>query len=80
MKSATIGSGVTYIDDYVFEDCTSMSTITCLATTPPDTRMSWTFQGMAKNVTLYVPAGCGDAYKKSYDWQDFEDDNIKELE
>ena len=80
MKSATIGSGVTYIDDYVFEDCTSMSTITCLATTPPDTRMSWTFYNMAKNVTLYVPAGCGDAYKKSYDWQDFEDDNIKELE
>ena len=73
----TIPSGVTSLGNNVFQNCNSLTSITSLATTAP-TIDSYTFNGISRNGTLYVPQGSTGydvwMYKSSggylgyYDW------------
>ena len=47
---------------YAFRNCTSLESITCLATTPPSCSSS-TFQGISSSAKLYVPAKSIAAYQ-----------------
>lgn len=49
---------------YAFRNCTSLESITCLATTPPSCSSS-TFQGISSSAKLYVPAKSIAAYLAS---------------
>lgn len=62
--------------------------ITCLATVPPELQINTDKNGVEynlawneevyDNVTLYVPKGCGEAYRTAAEWKQFK--NIVELE
>ena len=52
--SVTIPSSVTYIGEWVFEDCGNLTDFTCYAQTPPELG-NGAFYGTAPNPTLYVP-------------------------
>lgn len=76
LTSVTIGNGVTSIGECVFRYCSSLTNIASLATTVP-TIQSSTFQYVATNGTLTVPAGAtgydvwmgtGDYYLGKYNW------------
>ncbi len=76
----TIGESVSEIGRNAFSWCNNLSTIYSKAKTPP------TFIGLAspfedepyRNATLYVPEGCGEAYKAAQWWSNF--NNISEYE
>ena len=75
LESITIPASVTLIGDKVFKNCTSLSDITSLATTPPAV-VNGTFTNIAENATLYVPRDCGSAYAAT-EWSQIP--NIVEL-
>ena len=70
-----IGEGVTSIGDWAFYDCSSLTSITCEAETPP-TVGSGAFNGVSTSIPVYVPCGCVSAYKRASGWNRFT--NIQE--
>ena len=58
---------VTSIDDYAFQDCSRLTSFTCLATNPPSLGSN-VFNGM--NGTIFVPAASVEAYKAADGWKD----------
>ena len=70
-----IGNKVKDIGPYAFYGCSSLTSITCEAETPP-TVGSYAFYGVSKSIPVYVPCGCVEAYKTASRWQDFT--NIQE--
>ncbi len=71
LKSLTIGANVTTIGDDAFSDCTALTSFTSLAVTPPECGAD-VFYGIDKQkCTLYVPAGCKEAYMQAPQWKDF---------
>lgn len=80
VNTINIGSGITTIDKYAFNDVGSLSTaftMTITATTPP------TWDGRLNNnteyITIYVPAESVDAYKAASGWSNYAD-HIKPIE
>jgi hypothetical protein len=61
---------VTSIGEYAFYYCTSLTSITCKATTPPTVGSS-AFYGVSKSISVHVPCGCVEAYKAANGWKDF---------
>ena len=67
MTSINIPSTVTQIGHYVFENCTALASIICLATTPP-TIQSSTFLYVPADCAIYVPTESVNAYKAAANW------------
>ena len=70
LVSVVIGSSVTFIGKQVFQDI-HLQNITCLAVIPPIIQ-SITFRDYHySTATLYVPAGCKNAYQTANYWKNF---------
>ncbi len=77
LTSVTIPNSVTTIGAKAFNNCTSLASVTCLATTPP-TLGEHTFQfhtegwALLPNLAnIYVLSGYEDAYKGATNWSDY---------
>ena len=68
LSSITIPSGVTAIYS-AFEECSGLTSITCLATTPP-TLSTYTFY-RTNDCPIYVPATSVEAYKAADGWKGY---------
>ena len=68
LTSVTIGNSVTSIGNYAFVLCNGLESIKSYATIPPAIEDN-TFSNY--NATLYVPVGCGSAYRKAEHWANF---------
>jgi len=75
MESVTLGSSITIIDEMAFEQCTLLTGVHCLSSTPPSvvsTSDSPAFKGVDKTAcTIYVPKGSLSAYKAASVWSSF---------
>lgn len=69
LTSITIPSGVTTIGNQVFSNCSNLSSVTVLATTPP-TLGSNVFNN-TNNCPIYVPAASVNAYKTASGWSTY---------
>ncbi len=75
-KNVTIPNSVTSIVDLAFAYCSSLTSVTCLANTPPSLG-SDVFYNTPSNKTLNVNCGLKDDYISS--WTDFYSYNIHEI-
>lgn len=69
METVTIGSTVTNIGYQAFFSCTSMSEMTCLATTPPTLGLNALYW-IPSTSPIFVPAASVNAYKAASGWSD----------
>ena len=67
LKSIDLPDGLESIGTYAFYGCHNLTTVTCLATTPP-TVGSMAFYVCTNLTTIYVPAGSVNAYKTASGW------------
>ena len=70
-----IPNSVTSIGEYAFFWCSSLTSITCEAETPPTVGSS-AFDRVSPSIPVYVPCGCVGAYEAAYGWEAFT--NIQE--
>ena len=77
LASITIPSSVNKIEYDAFEKCYNLTSVICLCSTPPSAIKAFP-NDVANYCTLYVPAGCVDAYAASEGWKNFKE--IKEIE
>ena len=71
LKSVTIPEGVTSIGGGVFEGCSGLESVTSLSTTPVSLEPGSLGIEDKSKVTLYVPTGAVEEYKKAEEWKDF---------
>lgn len=76
-RTITIPASVTSIGDAAFRYCSTLSSITCLAETPP-TLPNQKVLGYTNSCPFYVPDGSVDAYKAATGWS-YYPDRIKPL-
>ena len=76
LTSVTIPDSVTTIGDEAFEDCTSLTSVYCKATTPPSLGSS-AFYDNHSGRKIYVPRGCGSAYKSATTWSNYAADIVE---
>ena len=82
LTSVTIGDSVTTIGDSAFDSCHSLTSVYCKATTPPslgNDAFKYVSNGSSINIgcTIYVPRGCGEAYRSAEGWSDYADDIVE---
>ena len=71
ITSVTIGSGAWRISDYAFNDCSSLTSITCYALVPPTVGIN-SFSDQHEHLPVYVLSQSVDRYKsKSSSWRGF---------
>ena len=68
LEEITIPATVKEIGDYAFFECSNLHSIYLHATTPPRITAITDTDG----VTVYVPAEALDAYKKDFNWRDYD--------
>ena len=70
LTSIDLPASVTSIGNNAFYGCTSLTSITIRATTPPtlDSSYSSTFPTTSQSYTIYVPASAVDTYKTTSRW------------
>ncbi|MBR6489346.1 MAG: leucine-rich repeat protein, partial [Muribaculaceae bacterium] len=71
LTSIVFPSGELSIDRDVFSNCTSLKSITCKSTTPPNTSNSFADESIYNQTTLYVPYEALDAYCAHEEWGKF---------
>lgn len=72
LESITLGSGLTSIGDYAFSNCTGLTAIKSLASTPPTLAASTCFDETTyTSATLTVPYNVLNAYKNANYWKKF---------
>ena len=73
LKSVTIPSNITKLNDYAFSDCTALSEVWCLAEDVPETH--WPLlvfmYSPISDATLYVPTRSYNDYRKTEPWKYF---------
>ena len=73
LKSVTIPSSITKLNDYAFSDCTALSEVWCLAEDVPETH--WPLlvfmYSPISDATLYVPTRSYNDYRKTEPWKYF---------
>ena len=70
LTSIVIPNSVKSIGKLAFGDCTGLTSVTCMAVTPPAAGDVFMFVE-CRNTPLYVPARSVNAYKKADEWKDF---------
>ena len=83
LTSVTIPDSVTTIGFQAFAECTSLTSVYCKATTPPSLGSNafkyyyyrWGYTNIG--CTIYVPRGCGSAYKSAPNWNDYAADIVE---
>ena len=70
-KEVILPSSIAEIKVCAFYGCSSLTTITCEAATPPTIDDSSTFDAVDKSIPVYVPAGSVEAYKSAQYWSEF---------
>ena len=78
LETVVIGSGVTYIYEETFSDCTSLTTMTVKAATPPGLDNSSLLPANTILTTIYVPAASVEAYKAANIWKNYNIQAISE--
>jgi len=76
LNTVKLASTLTKIGDDAFSECYSLKNIFSFATTPPEcgkTVFGHDSYTVADVATLYVPFGCGQAYREANAWKDFTD-------
>jgi hypothetical protein len=72
LASIIIPSSVTSIGEYAFHECEKLTSVTCLAITPPDMELSYGETPFSNyNGYLYVPCDNFNAYDMHTDWGSF---------
>ena len=71
IKEVVFGEGVTSIVDYAFSDCTGLTSVTSLNTTPPVIQSNTFSEGTYSTATLKVPVGCQTIYWLHPYWENF---------
>ena len=66
LTSLTLGSGLEYIGNNAFYNRTNLTSITCLATTPPTLGTNTNAFDNTNNCPIYVPEDSVDAYKAAW--------------
>ena len=66
LTSLTLGSGLEYIGNNAFYNRTNLTSITCLATTPPTLNTNTNAFDNTNNCPIYVPAASVDTYKAAW--------------
>ncbi len=69
LSSVVLPAGIEKIDYYAFRNCSSLSSISILAATPP-TIGNRAFEGIADSI-VYVPADAIALYQEADGWKDF---------
>ena len=69
LTTIVIPNSVTFIGLYTFNGCTGLTSVTCLATTPPE--LGSNVFGDTNNCPIYVPAVSVDAYKSASGWSNY---------
>ena len=80
IKDLVIPNSVTTIRESAFAFCSSLTSVTCEAETPPTIGGTYTFAGISKSIPVYVPCGCVEAYKAASGWSDFTNIQVPLLE
>lgn len=81
-EALAIPNSVTSIKEYALGNGFNLTSIYCLATTPPTVEDNFINSPYISIVTLYVPAGTVAAYKNAYGWKDIpriEEINLDEI-
>lgn len=63
LTSVRIGPNISFIDQYAFIRCSSLSSVTIEATTPPTFGGNGVFNNTSANLKIYVPAESVETYK-----------------
>ncbi|MBR5687234.1 MAG: leucine-rich repeat protein [Prevotella sp.] len=71
LESVTIPSTVTSFGWYMFNNCDNLSSVYCYLQTPPTLDSGGITFPSRSTATLYVPAGCVEAYSNAPIWEDF---------
>lgn len=70
LTSVDMPSSVNNIGDDAFYNCTSLASVICRATTPPNIGTD-IFKYCSSNLVIYVPAGSVEAYKTATNWSSY---------
>ena len=71
LKNVIISADVRRIGNAAFNDCSGLTSITSMSTTPPEIGNKETFCNVDKSIPLYVPAESVEAYKSAEGWKEF---------
>ena len=66
LVNITIPSSVRRIAGYAFDDCSNLTTVTILCTTPPNISDDIFGSHTPKLTRIIVPAGCGSTYQAEW--------------
>lgn len=73
LAKVTFGTGLTRIGRSIFTDCWALTSVTCLAATPPSITPITFNSSIKSQVTLTVPFGKADTYKNAANWSGFKE-------
>ena len=75
LTSVTIPDSVTWIGSDAFRNCTSLTEVYCMPTTPPSVGGD-VFDGNASGRKIYVPTESVEAYKTTENWSEYAADIV----
>lgn len=70
IKEVVVGNDITSIGGYAFYNCTSLTSVTVNATTPPTLGDSYVFNS-TNNCPIYVPSASVNTYKTATNWSTY---------
>ena len=72
LEEAILPDTLTYLGSYAFRNCTKLTSVVCLATTPP-TMGTNPFYSTSSKLAIYVPDASVDTYKEASGWSAYAD-------